>query len=444
MDLTNGTKLGPYEIVAPLGAGGMGEVYKALDTRLDREVAVKVLPADLAANPDFKQRFEREAKTISSLSHANICALYDVGHEDGVDFLVMELLEGETLAERLKRGPLPAEQVQRIGIQIAEALDSAHRRGLIHRDLKPGNIMLTASGAKLMDFGLAKPGVVPQGGSSLTAMPTQTTPLTAEGTLVGTFQYMSPEQIEGREADVRSDIFALGSVLYEMATGTRAFEGKSQISVMASILEKDPPSMSELIPMTPPALERLVRTCLAKDPEDRFQSARDVKLQLEWVAEAGSRAGVPAPLVSRRKSRQRLAWGAAAVLFLLASGFAAAYFREASVRPSSVWSYVLPPDKTNFDFDANVGGPVLSPNGKRLVFEANDKTGKRLLWVRPLNSLTANPLEGTDGATFPFWSPDSRSVGFFASGKMKKIDTFGGPPQVLCDAPSPPRPSSDA
>ncbi len=208
MDLTNGTKLGPYEILAPLGAGGMGEVYRARDTRLEREVAVKVLPADLAANPDFKQRFEREAKTISSLSHPHICALYDVGHEDGVDFLVMELLEGETLAERLKRGALPAEQVQKVGIQIAEALDGAHRRGLVHRDLKPGNVMLTQSGAKLMDFGLAKPGVAPQGGSSLTAMPTQTTPLTAEGTLVGTFQYMSPEQIEGKEADVRSDIFA--------------------------------------------------------------------------------------------------------------------------------------------------------------------------------------------------------------------------------------------
>ena len=435
MPLTSGTRLGPYEILSPLGAGGMGEVYRAKDTRLDREVAVKVLPAALASNADFRQRFEREAKTISSLNHAHICALYDVGHQDGLDYLVMELLEGETLAERLKRGPLPTEQVQRYGIQIAEALDSAHRHGLVHRDLKPGNIMLTPSGAKLMDFGLAKPGAAPQGGSSLTAMPTQSTPLTAEGTLVGTFQYMSPEQIEGREADARSDIFALGSVLYEMATGRRAFEGKSQISVMASILEKDPPPMSELVPMTPPGLERLVATCLKKDPEERLQSARDVKLHLEWINEAGSKAGVPAPVLSRRKTRQRLAWGAAAALFVLASGFAAAYFREASVHPRTVRSYILPPDKTSFSFEASTGGPVLSPDGTRLVCEAVDATGKRLLWIRPLDSLTAQPLEGTEEATFPFWSPDSRSVGFFVSGKLKKIDTFGGPPETLCDVP---------
>ncbi len=432
MDMKPGTCLGPYEIVAPLGAGGMGEVYRARDTRLEREVAIKVLPADLAANPDFKQRFEREAKTISSLSHPHICALYDLGHEDGVDFLVMELLEGETLAERIKRGALPAEQVQKIGIQIAEALDGAHRRGLVHRDLKPGNVMLTQSGAKLMDFGLAKPGVAPRSGSSLTAMPTQTTPLTAEGTLVGTFQYMSPEQIEGKDADVRSDIFALGAVLYEMATGKRAFEGKSQISVMASILEKDPPPMSDLQPMTPPALERLVRTCLAKDPEERFQSAKDVKLQLEWVAEGGSRAGAPAVVVRRRKSRERIAWTVSALLLLAAAAFAVGFVLRAPRPPDQVRFHMSPPSDLTL-----VGAPRVSPDGKMVAFSAAEKGGSPQIWVRPMDALKAHVLPGTDGAQYrPFWSPDSRFIGFIAHGKLQKVGLTGAPPQTICDVPS--------
>jgi Tol biopolymer transport system component len=432
MDMKPGTRLGPYEIVAPLGAGGMGEVYRAKDTRLEREVAIKVLPADLAANPDFKQRFEREAKTISSLSHPHICALYDVGHEDGVDFLVMELLEGETLAERIKRGALPAEQVQRLGIQIAEALDGAHRRGLIHRDLKPGNVMLTQSGAKLMDFGLAKPGAAPRGGSSLTAMPTQTTPLTAEGTLVGTFQYMSPEQIEGKDADVRSDIFALGAVLYEMSTGKRAFEGKSQISVMASILEKDPPPMSDLQPMTPPGLERLVRTCLAKDPEERFQSAKDVKLQLEWVAEGGSRAGAPAVVVRRRKSRERIAWAVSVLLLLAAAAFAVGFVLRAPEPPDQVRFRISPPADLTY-----VGAPRISPDGKMVAFSAAEKGGSPQIWVRPMDALKAHVLPGTDGAQYrPFWSPDSRFIGFIAHGKLQKVGLTGAPPQTICDVPS--------
>jgi Tol biopolymer transport system component len=411
----------------------MGEVYRAKDTRLEREVAVKVLPADLAANPDFKQRFEREAKTISSLSHPHICALYDVGHEDGVDFLVMELLEGETLAERIKRGALPAEQVQKIGIQIAEALDGAHRRGLIHRDLKPGNVMLTQSGAKLMDFGLAKPGVAPRGGSSLTAMPTQTTPLTAEGTLVGTFQYMSPEQIEGKDADVRSDIFALGAVLYEMATGKRAFEGKSQISVMASILEKDPPPMSELQPMTPPALERLVRNCLAKDPEDRFQSAKDVKLQLEWVAEAGSRAGAPAAVPARGTTGRRVVWALLAILALAGTGFGSWAWLSRS-RPSvpPALAYVPPPTGTSYRFYGFGAGPVVvSPDGTQIAFSATDENGRTQIWVRPLADGKARPLAGTEDGARPFWSADSRSLGFFADGKLKTIVVSTGTVQTL-------------
>jgi eukaryotic-like serine/threonine-protein kinase len=432
MTLVPGTRLGPYEILGPLGAGGMGEVYRAKDTRLDRDVAVKVLPEQLSTSADFKQRFEREAKAISSLNHPNICALYDVGSQDGMEYLVMELLEGETLSERLKRGPMTTEQVRRHGMEISEALDRAHRQGIVHRDLKPGNVMMTPSGAKLMDFGLAKPGSARSGASGLTSLPTQTTPLTSEGTLVGTFQYMSPEQLEGKDADARSDIFALGAVLYEMATGRRAFEGKSQISVMAAILEKEPVPMSEVQPMAPPALERLVQTCLRKDPEERLQSARDVKLHLEWIGEAGSRAGVPAPVVARRKARFRLAWILAAAGFLLAAVSVFAYLRVASVHPRTVRSYVLPPEKTSFAFDAATGGPELSPNGTRIVFSAIDSAGKKMLWVRPLDSLTAQPLEGTEDASFPFWSPDSRFVGFFAPGKLKKIDTAGGPPQSLC------------
>jgi Tol biopolymer transport system component len=432
MRVESGTRLGPYEILAPLGAGGMGEVYRARDTRLERQVAIKVLPAELAASADFRQRFEREAKTISSLNHPHICALFDVGHQDGVDFLVMELLEGETLAERLKRGSVAADQIQRIGIQIAEALDRAHRQGLVHRDLKPGNVMLTPAGAKLMDFGLAKSGAASHDGSSLTAMPTQNTPLTAEGTLVGTFQYMSPEQIEGKEADARSDIFALGAVLYEMATGKRAFEGKSQISVMAAILEKDPPSMSDLQPMTPPALERLVRTCLAKDPEQRLQSARDVKLQLEWIGEAGSRAGAPAVVVRHRKNREKLAWAVSGVFAIAAAALGVGFVLRAPKPESPVrFQFVLPEGMSV------VQAPRISPDGQDLAFSATGADGKSQIWIRSLSALDPRPVSGTEGATFrPFWAPDSRHIAFIAGGKLKRVDISGAPPQTLCDAPT--------
>src|SRR5207249_2304386 len=263
MTLSAGTRLGPYEILAPLGAGGMGEVYRAKDTRLDRTVAVKVLPQHLSSSPDSRQRFEREAKTISQLSHPHICALYDVGNQDGVEFLVMEYLEGETLSDRLLKGPLEFEQVLRYAIEMADALDKAHRQGIVHRDLKPGNVMITKSGVKLLDFGLAKV-IAPAGrssGASLTALPTQAgSNLTQEGTILGTFQYMAPEQLEGREADARTDIFAFGAVLYEMATGKKAFSGTSQASLISSIMKEEPAPLSALQPMTPPALERVVRT----------------------------------------------------------------------------------------------------------------------------------------------------------------------------------------
>lgn len=310
MALTPGSKLGPYEIQSPLGAGGMGEVYRARDTRLDRAVAIKILPAHLSDNPEAKQRFDREARAVSSLNHPNICTLHDVGHQEGTDYLVMEFLEGETLADRLIKGPLPPAQVLKYGIEICEGLETAHRKGVVHRDLKPGNIMLTKSCAKLMDFGLAKATApIAASSSSLTmtlSTPAGSHPLTAQGTVVGTFQYMSPEQVEGKEADARSDIFALGAVLFEMATGKRAFEGKTTASVIAAVLAAEPQPISAIQPMSPPSLDRVVKTCIAKDPDERFQDVHDVKLQLQWIAEGGSQAGVPVPVAARRKTRDRV------------------------------------------------------------------------------------------------------------------------------------------
>src|SRR6202023_2444724 len=300
MAILPGTRLGPYEILSAIGAGGMGEIYKARDTRLNRIVAIKVLPAHLADRSESRERFEREARTIASLNHPHICTLHDIGQQDGIDFLVMEYLEGETLAQRLVKGPLPLEQVLRYAIEIGDALDKAHRKGVTHRDLKPGNIMLTKSGNKLLDFGLAKlKQEVAPANVQLSQLPTANEPLTAQGTIVGTLQYMAPEQLEGKQVDSRTDIFAFGTVIYEMATGKRAFEGKSQASVIAKILEIDPPPISSLQPMTPPTLDRVVKKCLAKEPDDRWHSAKDLCDELKWIAEGGSQAGVPAPVASR-------------------------------------------------------------------------------------------------------------------------------------------------
>src|ERR1700687_5713289 len=324
MPLSPGVRLGPYEILDAIGAGGMGEVYRAKDTRLDRTVAIKILPAHLSSDPLSKQRFEREAKTISSLNHPHICVLYDVGSQDGVDYLVMECVEGETLAKRLEKGPLPLEQVLKYGMQIADALDKAHRRGIVHRDLKPGNLMLTATGAKLLDFGLAKP-VVPIASAVALTGATRNSPVTVQGTIVGTFQYMTPEQIEGKELDGRSDIFSLGAVLYEMVTGQRAFQGKSQLSVASAILEKEPQPISVVKPMTPPALDRAIRRCLAKDPEDRWQTARDLLLELKWIAEGGSQVDL-APLGAAKsigaRSRGALLWGVVSLILAAITGLA--------------------------------------------------------------------------------------------------------------------------
>ena len=325
MGLTSGTKLGPYEIIAPLGAGGMGEVYRARDTRLDRIVAIKVLPEHLADRVDLRERFEREAHTIASLNHSHICSIYDVGHQNGTDYLVMEYLEGETLAQRLQKGPLTPEHLLQYAIQIADALDKAHRRGITHRDLKPGNIMLTKSGAKLLTFGLAKlkPPTTPSD-VTLSALPALQDSITGERSILGTLQYMAPEQLEAKEVDARTDIFAFGAVLYEMATGKKAFDGKSQASLIAKILETDPPPISSLLPMTPPGLDRIVKSCLAKEPEERWQNAADLARELKWIADAGAQAtssvGV---LESKKASRNRtlmyLGWAASAVFLVVAA-----------------------------------------------------------------------------------------------------------------------------
>lgn len=435
MTIVAGMRLGPYEIVAPIGAGGMGEVFRAKDTRLERDVAIKILPSDFALNPQFKARFEREAKTISQLNHPNVCTLFDVGHHDGFDFLVMELIEGESLADRLLKGRLPLEQVLRHGTEIASALDAAHKQGIVHRDLKPGNVMLTRSAAKLLDFGLAKSGPLltsTSGSSKLIDLPTEHKPLTEQGTILGTFQYMAPEQLEGMEADARTDIFAFGAVLYEMATGRRAFQGKNKTSLIAAIVSGTPLPVSELAPLTPPALDHVIKKCLAKDADDRWQSAHDIADQLRWIADAGSQAGEAAPVLARRKAKLRAAWALHAATALVAILATLGFLHLRAVPPRVMRSSLQPPDKTQFDPIS--GAMALSPDGLRIAFVARGEDGRQMLWVRALEALSAQPLAGTDAASHPFWSPDSRFIGFFSAGKLRKIDANGGPPQALCDA----------
>src|SRR5215469_10949847 len=317
MNLVTGTRLGPYEVLSPLGAGGMGEVYCARDTRLDRTVAVKILPEGVSPNPERRQRFDREARAISSLSHPHICALYDVGQQDGIDYLVMEYIEGESLAHRLEKGQLPLSQALSYAIQVADALDKAHRAGIVQRDLKPANIMLTRSGAKLLDFGLAKLlGNHPEADfAAQSNLPTERMSLTGEGTILGTFQYMAPEQLEAGQVDARTDIFVFGAVLYEMITGRKAFTGKSRVSLIGAILRDEPPAISTIQPMSPPALDHVVKTCLAKDPDERWQTADDLMRELKWVADSGSEAATRAPVSVRGRKRER-AWMAAAAILL--------------------------------------------------------------------------------------------------------------------------------
>ena len=431
MSLSAGTRLGPYEVLSPLGAGGMGEVYKARDTRLERTVAVKVLPQHLSASPEVRQRFEREAKTISQLSHPHICALYDVGNQDGFEYLVMEYLEGETLADRVVKGPLPLEQTLRYGIEIADALDKAHRQGIVHRDLKPGNVMLTKSGVKLLDFGLAKVFQPEPTVESLTSAPTAAKEVTREGTILGTLSYMAPEQLEGKRVDARADIFALGATLYEMATGRKAFSGESQASVISSILTAEPPSISGLAPMTPPALERLVKTCLAKDPEDRWQSAGDLARELRWIERGSGEIAAPAAArLPRSSRREQLAWVLLALAVAIAAG-ALLFFSLRRPEPGrDLMRFLISPPSGQSFIDV-VG---IAPDGRRILFVLQDEGGRNSIGVRALDSIEIRRLPGTEGGHSPFWSPDGREIAFFAEGKLKRTAADGGPVQTICDA----------
>jgi Tol biopolymer transport system component/predicted Ser/Thr protein kinase len=437
MAILPGRRLGPYEILSAIGAGGMGEVYKARDTRLDRIVAIKVLPAHLADRAELRERFEREAKTIASLNHPHICTLYDTGHQDGIDFLVMEYLEGETLAQRLVKGSLPIQQVLQYAIEISDALDKAHHKGVTHRDLKPGNIMLTKTGTKLLDFGLAKlkqeaaPANVP-----FSELPTVNDPLTAQGSIVGTLQYMAPEQLEGKEVDARTDIFAFGAVVYEMTTGEKAFEGKSQASVIGAILKDDPPPISSLQPMTPPALDRVVKRCLAKEPEKRWQTASDLCEELKWIAEAGSQIAA-APTVAakgiRTLVRRELVLSVSVLLVVAAiAGIVVWNLKPLPPRPVSRVAITLPPGQ-----QLAVQSPgldlALSPDGTQLAYAVRQGDTTQL-YLRAMDSLESRPIPGTEGANNPFFSPDGQWLGFFAGGKLMKISVSGVAALPLCDA----------
>ncbi len=450
MALTPGTRLGPYEILSPLGAGGMGEVYRARDTRLDRIVAVKILPSHLSDNPEAKQRFEREARTISSLNHPNICVLHDVGSQDGISYLVMEFLQGESLESRLQKGALPLKQALEFGVQICEALEKAHRAGIVHRDLKPGNIMLTASGAKLLDFGLAKPAAALLGtqASSDKGHLTSSTPtinlsavspppgsLTQQGTIVGTFQYIGPEVLQGREADARSDIFSFGAVLFEMVTGRRAFEGKSQISVASAILDKEPEPITTIQPEAPAALDHVVHDCLAKDPESRWQNAADIARELRWISNSGSSSMITPSAIPRSRLTERLIWAFLVAVLLAILVWSGLREHEPA---RALRSYLPPPSDLAFDLTGDFSGPpAITADGTAVAFCARSAKERDSVWVQSLADLTPRKLDGTDGATFPFWSADGKFVGFFADGHLKKIPAAGGPVTILGEAPNP-------
>src|SRR5215472_8411929 len=447
MGLLSGTKLGPYEIQSPVGAGGMGEVYRARDTRLGRDVAIKVIPAHLSSNPELKARFEREARTISSLNHPYICQLYDIGSQDGIDFLVMEYLEGETLDRRLQRGRLPIKQALEFGVQICEAMEKAHRAGIVHRDLKPANIMLTTSGAKLLDFGLAKSASAIAGGISqgagpltpstptvnLTALASPAEGLTQKGMIVGTFQYMAPEVLRGQESDARADIFSLGCVLYEMVSGRRAFEGKSQLSVLTAILEKDPDPLRKVQPSVPAALDYTISTCLEKNPEERFQTVHDLKLQLSWVAKSGLQAEVPAKVRNYSRKQRVLLGLVVGVFSIIGLALAAAGLWHFHPGRRVTRATLLPPEGTHFAPLYRNGSPALSPDGTRLAFVAS-RDGRSSLWLRSLDNLQATEIAGTEGGYYPFWSPDGHSIAFFARGKLWRVNPGAGSPVAICKA----------
>ncbi len=431
MLLKTGTRLGRYEVLALLGAGGMGEVYRARDTKLDRTVAIKVLLSSRSLDREFGLRFEREARALSILSHPHICTLYDIGRQGGIDYQVMEYLKGETLATRLAKGPLPTNQVLRCAIEICDALERAHRLGVVHRDLKPSNIMLTESGVKLLDFGLAKfrsPKLEPPA-SDLSLLTTEDRDLTKEGAILGTLRYMAPEQIEGKEADSRADIFAFGAVLFEMATGRKAFEGKNQAALIAAILNSNPPPISTLRP-APRALDHVLERCLAKDPEERWLTAHDLLIELKWLAKEGSVTAMQGPSEVPQKPNRRV-WMVGTVVFCMAMVLLGLRYSPRDRADSGAMRFIIPPpEKTTF-----AGSLAISPDGTRLAFVATSSDGKKLLWVRPFDSVAAQPLPGTEGASYPFWSPDGSFLAFFACGKLRKVDASGKPPQILCEAP---------
>ena len=422
-----GRTLGNYRIVEKIGEGGMGEVFRARDERLDRDVAIKVLPEHLAEDPKRRERFEREGRAVSSLNHPNICTLHDIGRHDGIEFIVMEYIEGETLARRLERGALPLEQALQVGIQIGEGLDKAHRQGVVHRDLKPGNIMLTKDGAKLLDFGLAKLRA-PAAVVAESALATEDKPLTAEGTLVGTVQYMAPEQLEGKEADARTDVFAFGAVLYEMITGNKAFEGTSQASLIAAIMSSEPRHLSKLQANSPPALDRTVAKCLAKDPEERWQTARDLVDELQWID-----SGAAAETAVAKPQYRRLAL-VALLGALVVTAIVWVIRLEPPLTPSPARLHLSLPDGQ--EIGTKWCPPlVFSPDGSQLLFLSGHRGEDRQLHLRPINGFEARPLPGTEWAIMPFFSPDGRWIGYFSGGKLRKLSLAGGAPVTICDAP---------
>jgi eukaryotic-like serine/threonine-protein kinase len=438
MTIDTGTKLGRYEIRSQLGAGGMGEVYRARDTELGRDVAVKVLPSSFSADTDRLQRFRQEACAAGALNHPNILSIYDVGKHENSPYVVSELLEGETLRKQIAGTPLTQRRAVDYALQIANGLAAAHEKGIIHRDLKPDNIFITNDGrVKILDFGLAKLTQL-DGHQAQTEIPTRRVD-TDPGVVMGTVGYISPEQLKGRAVDQRSDIFSFGAILYEMLSGRRAFHGESAAETMSAILKEDPPELSDTNKTVSPALERLVSHCLEKNPEARFHSARDLAFALEALSGSSPTSvqtvAMPA-FASRRMTRRELILGSVAAVGVVAAvallvALVLSHFRRAPTETHAVRLFINPPDKTGFASFA------ISPDGLRLVFAAADSSGKSLLWVRSLDSITAQPLSGTEEALYPFWSPDSRFIGFFAAGKLRKIEISGGTVQTLCGASVP-------